>query len=92
VGHRRPHFLGDPISAVLAGADGTVHAALDLGHFGPKLWHRDRDGTRHELATPAFPAEPRGRGRRSPCLVGCDSWTTLDARLPPIAVVRFAAT
>ena len=28
-------FLGDPVSAVLADADGVVYAALDLGHFGP---------------------------------------------------------
>ena len=33
-------FLGDPVSAVLAEADGTVYAALDLGHFGAKLWLR----------------------------------------------------
>ncbi len=52
------HFLGDPVSAVLARSDGTVHAALDLGHFGAKLWHRDRNGTWHELTTPAFPPKP----------------------------------
>ena len=33
-------FLGSPLSAVLADADGTVYAALDLGHFGAKLWRR----------------------------------------------------
>jgi len=52
------HFLGDPVSAVLADGDGAVHAALDLGHFGAKLWHRDRVGTWRELATPAFPSKP----------------------------------
>jgi len=36
------HFLGDPVSAVLADADGAVSAALHLGHFGAKLWRRDR--------------------------------------------------
>jgi hypothetical protein len=51
-------FLGDPVSAVLATGDCTMHAALDLGHFGAKLWHRDRDGTWHEQATPAFPPKP----------------------------------
>src|SRR5215212_7721033 len=35
------HFLGDPVSAVLAQPDGTLYAALDLGHFGAKLWRRD---------------------------------------------------
>ena len=37
------HFLGDPVSAVLAQGDtagDTVCAALDLGHFGAKLWRR----------------------------------------------------
>jgi len=34
-------FLGDPVSAVLAEADGSLYAALDLGHFGAKLWHRN---------------------------------------------------
>jgi hypothetical protein len=52
------HFLGDPVSAVLETADGTVYAALDLGHFGAKLWRRDRAGVWSELATPAFPAKP----------------------------------
>ena len=31
------HFIGDPVTAVLD-HDGTLHAALDLGHFGVKLW------------------------------------------------------
>ncbi len=53
------HFLGDPVSAVLARSDGAVHAALDLGHFGAKLWHRDRNGEWHELSTPAFPPKPQ---------------------------------
>jgi hypothetical protein len=52
------HFLGDPVSAVLADADGTVLAALDLGHFGAKLWQRDLDGAWQELPAPAFPPKP----------------------------------
>jgi len=51
-------FLGDPVSAVLADADGTVYAALDLGHFGAKLWRRDPAGMWHELAAPVFPPKP----------------------------------
>src|SRR5271166_38550 len=51
-------FLGDPVSAVLAAADGTVYAALDLGHFGAKLWRRDPAGVWQELAPPAFPPKP----------------------------------
>jgi hypothetical protein len=51
-------FLGDPVSAVLAAADGTAYAALDLGHFGAKLWRRARDGEWRELPAPAFPPRP----------------------------------
>src|SRR5262245_54450136 len=52
-------FLGDPVSAVLAHG-GFVYAALDLGHFGAKLWRRDRTGTWSEIAVPVFPAKPDG--------------------------------
>ena len=51
-------FLGDPVSAVLAAPDGTDYAALDLGHFGAKLWRREWSGPWRELAAPAFPAKP----------------------------------
>jgi len=51
-------FLGDPVSAVLADAEGVVYAALDLGHFGAKLWRRDAGGAWRELAAPAFPPKP----------------------------------
>jgi hypothetical protein len=54
-------FLGDPVSAVLADGD-TVHAALDLGHFGTKLWRRERAGSWHELPAPAFPPKPDDAG------------------------------
>jgi hypothetical protein len=50
-------FLGDPVSAVLADADGSLYAALDLGHFGAKLWRRDRAGTWGELAVPGVSAK-----------------------------------
>jgi hypothetical protein len=51
-------FLGDPVSAVLAEAGGKVTAALDLGHFGAKLWRRDPDAAWRELAVPMFPPKP----------------------------------
>jgi hypothetical protein len=51
------HFLGDPVSAVLA-HDGATLAALDLGHFGAKLWRRKDGGDWQELPAPAFPAKP----------------------------------
>jgi hypothetical protein len=51
-------FLGDPVSAVLADGNGAVYAALDLGHFGAKLWRRDLAGAWSELAVPVFPPKP----------------------------------
>lgn len=52
------HFLGDPVSAVLGLPDGTLYAALDLGHFGAKLWRRFPSGEWAEIAVPAFPPKP----------------------------------
>jgi hypothetical protein len=52
------HFLGDPVSAVLSTADGAVYAALDLGHFGAKLWRREKGGEWRELPAPVFPPKP----------------------------------
>jgi hypothetical protein len=50
-------FLGDPVSAVLADGD-ALYAALDLGHFGAKLWRRDASEAWTELAAPAYPPKP----------------------------------
>jgi hypothetical protein len=55
------HFLGEPVSAVLAQGD-TVYAALDLGHFGAKLWRRANSGAWEELAVPKFPPKPEDAG------------------------------
>lgn len=51
-----PDFPGEPVSMVLHDArDGTDYAALNLGHFGVKLWCRERQATSWtELAPPAF--------------------------------------
>lgn len=51
------HFLGDPISMLLADArDGTLYAAEALGHFGVKLQRsRDHGETWQEIPAPAFP-------------------------------------
>ena len=56
------HFLGEPVSAVLEDADGVLFAALDLGHFGAKLWRRDAGGTWRELPVPVFPPKPDDAG------------------------------
>ena len=56
------HFAGQPVTLSLADSrDGTLYAALNLGHFGPKL-HRsdDRGATWEEITVPAF---PQGEGQ-----------------------------
>ena len=63
-------FLGDPVSAVLPAADGAVYAALDLGHFGAKLWRRERDGAWRELTAPSFPPKPDGLDDPHPWSLG----------------------
>lgn len=54
------HFLGDPVTMMLSDRrDGTVYAALNLGHFGVKLHRRDPgsiDWT--EIAAPEYPPQP----------------------------------
>lgn len=52
-------LLGDPVSMLLGEADGTLHAAQDLGHFGVKM-KRSRDGgaTWEERPVPAYPPKP----------------------------------
>jgi hypothetical protein len=66
-------FLGDPVSQVLADPrDGTVYAALNLGHFGCKLRRSDDGGARwQELAAPAYRPKPED----------CDDPTPWDLKL-----------
>jgi ligand-binding sensor domain-containing protein len=54
-------FLGEPVTAVLADGD-RLYAALDLGHFGTKLWRRDGSDEWPELPAPAFPPKPEDAG------------------------------
>ena len=56
------HFLGDPVSMVLSDRrDGTLYAALNLGHFGAKLHRRDPGSSSWtEVAVPVFPPQPEG--------------------------------
>jgi hypothetical protein len=63
----KPHFLGDPVSMVLPDRDGTLYAALNLGHFGVKL-RRSTDGGKswEEVAAPEYPPQPEGSQDKTP--------------------------
>lgn len=54
------HFLGDPVTMMLSDRrDGTLYAALNLGHFGVKLHRRDPGSAAwSEIAVPAYPPQP----------------------------------
>lgn len=63
-----PSFLGEPVTMVLSDArDGTLYAALRLGHFGTKL-HRSADGgaSWEEVAAPAYPPKPEASEDKTP--------------------------
>jgi hypothetical protein len=62
----KPHFLGDPVSAVLV-HDDSIYAALNLGHFGVKLRRSDDAGKSWtEVAAPAYPSKPEGTDDKTP--------------------------
>jgi hypothetical protein len=54
-------FAGDPVSnALFDRRDGTLYAALNLGHFGVKLQRRDAGAAQWtEIAAPAYPPQPQ---------------------------------
>jgi hypothetical protein len=58
----RVSFLGDSVSlSLLDPRDGSLYAALNLGHFGVKLRRsRDLGASWEELPAPAFPPQPEG--------------------------------
>jgi len=55
-------FLGDPVTMLLDDArDGTLYAALNLGHFGVKLRRSgDQGKSWDEVGCPAYPPQPEG--------------------------------
>ncbi len=55
----RTAFLGDAVTMVLHDRrDGALYAALNLGHFGPKLHRSEDDGASwDEVQVPAYPPE-----------------------------------
>jgi photosystem II stability/assembly factor-like uncharacterized protein len=56
------HFLGEPVSIALPDSrDGSLYAALNLGHFGVKLHRRDAGSeVWTEIAAPSYPPKPEG--------------------------------
>lgn len=54
------HFLGEPVSMALPDPrDGSLYAALNLGHFGVKLQRRRAGGEAWtELPAPSYPPKP----------------------------------
>ena len=56
-------FLGEPVTMALPDRrDGTLYAALNLGHFGVKLHRRDHGAeVWTEIAAPAYPPQPEDR-------------------------------
>ena len=54
------HFLAEPVSMVLFDARSDVlHVALNLGHFGVKMWRsRDSGASWEETPAPVYPAQP----------------------------------
>jgi hypothetical protein len=63
-------FVGDPVTYVLPDErDGTIYAALNLGHFGVKL-HRSFDSFEsfHEVTAPAYPKAEEGAKEEAPAV------------------------
>jgi hypothetical protein len=63
-------FVGDPVTYLLPDErDGTIYAALNLGHFGVKL-HRSFDSseTFHEVTAPAYPKAEEGAKEDAPAV------------------------
>ncbi|MEW6730359.1 MAG: exo-alpha-sialidase [Acidobacteriota bacterium] len=63
----RVSFLGDPVTMVLPDErDGTIYAALNLGHFGVKM-HRSKDGGENweECAIPSYPKQPEAETEKA---------------------------
>src|SRR3546814_19398442 len=61
----RTSFMGSPVSMMLDDSrDGTLYAALDLGHFGVKLHRSDAGGDSWtEIAAPSYAGVAEGKER-----------------------------
>lgn len=61
-------FVGEPVTMMLHDRrDGTLYAALNLGHFGVKLHRRDSGADAWvEIAAPTYPPQPEDRSAELP--------------------------
>lgn len=56
-----PHFLGEPITALLPVSDTEWYVAVGHGHFGAHLHYTNDAGANfRELTAPAYPPKPEG--------------------------------
>lgn len=64
----RVSFLGDAVSLTMHDPrDGTLYAAMGLGHYGVKLRRSsDLGATWEDVGTPAFPKQPEGESDTLP--------------------------
>lgn len=66
------HFLAEPVSMVLFDPrSDTLHVALNLGHFGVKMWRsrgfsQQRGSNWEELPAPQYPPQPDASKDESP--------------------------
>lgn len=72
----RTAFLGNPVSIALWDArDGSVYAALNLGHFGVKL-HRQDGENWTEVAVPTYPEKPPEEAELEQAAGRATPWST----------------
>ena len=80
----RQHFLGDPVSMLLPDRrDGTLYAALHLGHFGAKLHRRDAGSSEWVEVAAAGLSRKAGRQQRSDRMEGKDDLVAGGRRAGP---------
>jgi len=77
------HFLGDPVSSFTVDAAGHWYAALNLGHFGPKLHcSKDEGVSWQEVSCPALPKKPDDSEEKSDWKVKQVWVLEADAKIP----------
>jgi photosystem II stability/assembly factor-like uncharacterized protein len=89
------HFRGTPVSMVMQDPrDGCLYAALEYGHFGPKLQRSDDQGSTWQEVTP--PAFPKSDAKEAPAVLniwalepaGSDMPGTIWAGTVPAGIFR----